>query len=268
MFGNDPDYGHRSVAQLSSRKLARISTLVAVFAATLVSLGSTAHAATPAAPTTVVTAIAELPVHEKATSVAQVKPTSYTVQPGDVLSRIASRFCGTASAYRSIGAASGITNLDLIYPGQVVTLKCTGGVAAPAPKVTPRVRAKVAAKTASVAIGGSIGAVISYAEAQVGKRYVWAAAGPNSFDCSGLVMAAFARAGVKLPHQSGGIAGLGRPVSGALQAGDVLFLSDKSGHVYHVILYVGNGQIVEAADESQGVIKHGIYKYSFARRLM
>jgi cell wall-associated NlpC family hydrolase len=80
-------------------------------------------------------------------------------------------------------------------------------------------------------------------------------------------MAAYARIGIKLPHQSGGQAGYGRPVTGALQPGDLLFLSGRGG-VYHVIVYVGGGQIVEAASPGQGVVKHGLYPYSFARRIV
>jgi cell wall-associated NlpC family hydrolase len=251
----------------------RLAAALTVAASLLVA--SPAHAATTAPPAEV----AAFPVSVDRSSVngnldligltpsfaAQTLPASYVVQRGDTLSRIAARFCGTSSAYRSIGAASGIGNFDLIYPGQRLVLKCSGAVTAP--KAAPKAAPKLRAQTASVAVSGSASGAVSFALAQVGKRYVWGTAGPSSYDCSGLVMAAFARIGIRLPHQSGGIAGYGRPVSGPLQPGDVLFLSGRGG-VYHVMIYAGSGQIVEAASPGQGVIKHAIYPYSFARRLI
>ena len=49
---------------------------------------------------------------------------AYTVASGDTLSRISARFCGTSSDYLSLAGASGITNPNLIYPGQTIKLKC------------------------------------------------------------------------------------------------------------------------------------------------
>lgn len=241
----------------------RSASLLAAVTVAGVLLASPAHAATTANPPAEVAALSvvDLPT-------AVVAPSTYVVQRGDTLTRIAARYCGNPAAYRSIGAASGIGNFDLIYPGQHLTLKCTGGVRAPERKAIRPTPAVVHAQTASVAVSGPGSRAVSYALAQVGKRYVWGTAGPNSYDCSGLLVAAFARAGVSLPHQSGAIARYGRPVSGPLQPGDVLFLSDRKGNVYHVILYAGAGQIVEAASPGQGVIKHAVYPYSFARRLV
>lgn len=80
------------------------------------------------------------------------------------------------------------------------------------------------ATTASpVQASGSLAAVVRFALAQVGDRYVWGASGPDSWDCSGLIMKAFAQIGIRLPHQSGGIAARGRTVpQSQLRAGDVL----------------------------------------------
>ncbi|HEX8344791.1 MAG TPA: NlpC/P60 family protein, partial [Actinoplanes sp.] len=58
-----------------------------------------------------------------------------------------------------------------------------------------------------------MGAVLAYARAQVGKRYSSGGAGPHTFDCSGLTMRAYARAGYRLPHSSGGQAARARTVS-------------------------------------------------------
>ena len=57
---------------------------------------------------------------------------TYTVRPGDSLSQISARFCGTAADYPSLAAASGIANPNLIFPGQSITLNCHAAVPAPA----------------------------------------------------------------------------------------------------------------------------------------
>jgi cell wall-associated NlpC family hydrolase len=94
--------------------------------------------------------------------------------------------------------------------------------------------------------GGTAGASVAIAAAmsKIGSPYKWAAAGPNSFDCSGLVMWAWAQAGRSLPHSSAAMWSSTRHVSlGALQPGDLIFY----GHpVHHVALYIGGGTIVHA----------------------
>ncbi|WP_327010845.1 NlpC/P60 family protein [Dactylosporangium sp. NBC_01737] len=95
---------------------------------------------------------------------------------------------------------------------------------------------------------GAAGTVVSFALAQVGKGYVYATSGPNTYDCSGLVAAAYARVGIKLPHQSEQIAARGRRVpSGQWMPGDVIHTSG------HVAIYIGGGKMVEAANPSSGV---------------
>lgn len=95
---------------------------------------------------------------------------------------------------------------------------------------------------------GAAGTVVNFALAQVGTPYVYGAAGPGSYDCSGLVMAAYARVGIKLPHQSEQIAARGRQVpAGQWQPGDVIHFPG------HVAIYIGGGKMVEAANPSAGV---------------
>lgn len=105
--------------------------------------------------------------------------------------------------------------------------------------------------------------VIAFALAQLGKPYRWAAAGPSSYDCSGLVMTAFSRIGVKLPHFTGAIIGIGRAISRvALQRGDVLFPSRS-----HVAIYLGSGKIIHAPQPGEVVKISSIYSFYAARRL-
>jgi cell wall-associated NlpC family hydrolase len=86
--------------------------------------------------------------------------------------------------------------------------------------------------------------VVNTALAQRGKPYVWAAAGPGSYDCSGLVMYAFAAAGIRLPHNAEMQAAAGQRISASqLAPGDLIFYYSPIGHVG---IYIGNGQMVHA----------------------
>jgi cell wall-associated NlpC family hydrolase len=108
-------------------------------------------------------------------------------------------------------------------------------VAAPAPAPAP----------VAAANGSAVQAAMNTALGQVGDAYVWGAAGPNAFDCSGLMQYAYAAAGVSLPHSSRMQSQLGAPVSrGQLQPGDLLFYFSP---VSHVGMYIGNGQMVHAS---------------------
>ena len=113
-----------------------------------------------------------------------------------------------------------------------------------------------AAPAASAPASGRAAAAVRYAMAQVGKSYVYGAAGPSAFDCSGLTMMAWAQAGVGLPHSSGAQMGSGTPVSQSeLQPGDLVFYYSP---VSHVGMYIGNGQIVNALNPGAGVGVSGV----------
>ena len=107
---------------------------------------------------------------------------------------------------------------------------------------------------------------MAYAKAQLGEPYVRNAAGPNSWDCSGLTMMAWGSVGVSLPHSSRQQFGRGRSVAKSdLQSGDlVFFYSDIS----HVGLYAGNGQVIHAPRPGKSVeyIKMSYMPYAGARR--
>jgi peptidoglycan DL-endopeptidase CwlO len=84
---------------------------------------------------------------------------------------------------------------------------------------------------------------VAYAYAQIGKPYEWGATGPDSFDCSGLVMAAWASAGLTIPRDTfEQWAGLPHIPVSQMQPGD-LIIYDGEGHV---AMYVGNGYIIDA----------------------
>jgi cell wall-associated NlpC family hydrolase len=93
-------------------------------------------------------------------------------------------------------------------------------------------------------------AALHDAESQIGKPYEWGAAGPDRYDCSGLVMWSYGRVGVHLDHWTGDQWNEGAHVSrSALRPGDLVFFayntSDPST-IHHVGMYVGNGQMVDA----------------------
>jgi cell wall-associated NlpC family hydrolase len=91
---------------------------------------------------------------------------------------------------------------------------------------------------------GAAQVAVDTALAQLGDPYVWAAAGPDAFDCSGLTQYAYAAAGVSLPHSSEAQYTMGTPVSRAdLQPGDLVFFYSPPSHVG---MYIGNGQMVHA----------------------
>ncbi len=93
---------------------------------------------------------------------------------------------------------------------------------------------------------------VEYALAQVGDNYVAGASGPNSFDCSGLTLAAWRSAGVSLPHYSYSQYSSIRHISRSeLRPGDLLFYFGGSAH--HVTIYVGGGMMVSASNPHDGV---------------
>jgi cell wall-associated NlpC family hydrolase len=97
----------------------------------------------------------------------------------------------------------------------------------------------------------SIVAVITFALAQLGKPYAYGTAGPSSYDCSGLVQAAYATVGVKLPRTTFDQVKTGTPVYGTnqLQPGDLLFIPGTDGTPQapgHVGMYLGDGLLIQA----------------------
>ena len=112
------------------------------------------------------------------------------------------------------------------------------------------------------------GRAVMAAMTRIGDDYVWAMSGPTTFDCSGLVIWAFAQAGVSgLPHSSQTLATMGTAVSQAnLQIGDLVFF----GHpVHHVGFYVGNGYMLDAPETGEVVKIQPLWptEYEGARRL-
>ena len=108
-------------------------------------------------------------------------------------------------------------------------------------------------------------AAIAYARDQIGKPYQWGADGPSSFDCSGLTMRAWAQGGVSLPHFS--VAQYEQSAKVAItdvRPGDLVFFSSGSDYrsIYHVGLYIGDGQMIEAPYTGEDVRISSIWRSS------
>ena len=172
--------------------------------------------------------LAEVSAAAEEAATAQARAEAATAEARETLEEIRERqrdleaqIADFEEQYAALSAAEQ-TQVDQAHSGTAV--------AVPAPAAAPSGAAQVAVDTAM---------------AQIGDPYVWAAAGPDAFDCSGLTQYAYAAAGVSLPHSSSMQSQLGTPVSvSELQPGDLVFFYSP---VSHVGMYIGNGQMVHAA---------------------
>ena len=157
---------------------------------------------------------------------------TYTVVKNDSLSGIASKAKVSLSSFMAV---NGFKKTSVIVPGQVVKL--------------PE-GAKVTAVSAPT-IPSRLQVVLDFAKAQVGKPYAFGKAGPTSYDCSGLTMAAFAQVKVSLPHQSLSQSKIGTAIdwkSTGVQAGDLVFTfsSKNKSQISHVGIAISATQWIEA----------------------
>lgn len=158
-------------------------------------------------------AAAAQPAAAPATLAPAVSSLTYTVANGDFLAGIAARYKVKLS---DLLAVNKLKPTSLILPG----LK----LAMPVGAVEPAAAAPLVESTA-----GPAGVVVAFAYAQIGKPYRFFSDGPDTFDCSGLVKAAYAQIGMTLIHQSAAQAGYGTAVDiwggGKIQAGDLVFMA-------------------------------------------
>ncbi|MGH3305900.1 MAG: C40 family peptidase, partial [Streptosporangiaceae bacterium] len=103
----------------------------------------------------------------------------------------------------------------------------------------------------------SAAAATAIALRQIGKPYMWGAAGPNAYDCSGLVHAAYAAAGILIARTTFGWRQDGPQVPLAqIQPGDLLFYPGSDGtpaNPGHVVMYLGGGQVIQAPQTGEDV---------------
>lgn len=120
-----------------------------------------------------------------------------------------------------------------------------GGALAPPIDGVPPIDSAAAEALPPAGGGSGNAAVVQAALTRIGSPYVWGGSGPNTFDCSGLIMWAFQQTGKSLPHSSQALATGGQPVAREdLQPGDIVtFYSDVS----HAGIYIGDGMMVHAS---------------------
>lgn len=171
---------------------------------------------------------------------------SYVVKAGDALSLIAWRNGVRLSALLE---ANGLSVTSLILPGQRLqlpaatrTVPATTTNSSAAPRST---------STTSTQQGRSVQAMVAHAVAQVGAPYKFFSAGPDTFDCSGLVVAAFRKVGVSVPHQSRALARTGTSVDWRrtpISAGDLVFTSatNDPDMITHVGIAIDSKRWVQA----------------------
>jgi cell wall-associated NlpC family hydrolase len=110
--------------------------------------------------------------------------------------------------------------------------------------------------------------VAAYAKKYVGKDYIWGAAGPNAFDCSGFTMYIYSKFGVSMPHNSRSQYSYGSAVGkGGLSPGDILFFNTYSS-ISHVGIYVGGGSFVHAANSRTGVVISSLSEGYYSKRFV
>ena len=120
-----------------------------------------------------------------------------------------------------------------------------------------------ALSSATTASFGAAAVAVSYALAQLGTPYLWGGDGPGGFDCSGLVQAAYAAAGIQLPRTAQEQYDAGPPVPAGrpLQPGDLVFFGPDLAHVDHVGILVNATQMVDAP-HTGAVVRVEPYRWS------
>lgn len=216
--------------------------------------GAKLPAAAPATPAPSTTA----PSTTGPTTTAPAGAAAYVVRSGDSLYRIADRLGVTLQALLD---ANRIQKTSVIYPGMRLTVPAGGHLPTETPTATPVTPASGTPGTSS-----RVQKVLDFAMAQLGKPYVFNMAGPDSFDCSGLTMAAYAEIGISLPHYSGAQVVYGRAVdwrTEAIRPGDLVFLERTigSGAINHVAIATGATTWVHAP-RTGDVVRTGAISFS------
>lgn len=169
-----------------------------------------------------------------------------------------------ASVAAAVLATSTPTDAPLSRAPGSASVEAMAAVPA-APAAAPTVTAEVARVAAARNTARST--AVRRALTKVGAPYRWGAAGPNAFDCSGLVSWAYSGSGVALPRSSRAMAGVGKRVSRSeLRPGDLVFFYRP---ISHVGIYVGNGRIVHASTKKSPVKVSDMSRMRFttARRI-
>ncbi|WP_404786052.1 C40 family peptidase [Streptomyces pristinaespiralis] len=122
-------------------------------------------------------------------------------------------------------------------------------------------RTTLSASASTGTATGSAATVVAFLKAQLGDAYIMGATGPNAWDCSSLVQAAYRTVGIDLPRVSQDQSLAGTQVGTSnLQVGDILYWGG-AGSAYHTGVYIGDGKYLDAANPSKGVVIQDLSGY-------
>lgn len=217
---------------------------------------TTANTASVATTTPVQTNTAA-PVQQATASVAQPAQQTATTTVSAKTNYVQTN---TAATTKQVSTASTQSNTTYTAPAQNNTAaKPAQQQAQPTQQASSQAATTQTAKPQASTQSNSSTAqtVVSAAQSQIGKPYVWGATGPNAYDCSGLVQYAYSQAGKNVGRTTYQQAGAGQHISvSQAQAGDILMWGD-----YHDAIYVGNNQYVHAPQPGQNVTQASISSY-------
>jgi cell wall-associated NlpC family hydrolase len=175
--------------------------------------------------------------------------------PGDAIPS-AARFLAANGATTNVRAALFAYNHSASYVNEVL-----GWAARYARDGAQLTAAETSSACAAADLGplpaGVAGKVITFAEQQIGKPYVFGATGPDAFDCSGLTMMAYRAAGLDIPRTSQEQWAFGRRIpASAVQPGDLVFFAGSDGTMTspgHVGVVAGHGMMIDAPHTGEDV---------------
>ncbi len=178
--------------------------------------------------------------------------TFYTVRAGDTIASVASDHHITISKLKKTNTLSSRQKLTigskLKIPDQSIPL------------------------SQILALVNSAGPVLKEARKHLGKKYVWAANGPKTFDCSGFTCYVSKKNGVRLPRTSVRQAEVGKKVTRVqLKAGDLIFFDtskERKGIVNHVGIYIGGGNFIHASSGANKVVISSLNQNFYKQRFM
>jgi peptidoglycan DL-endopeptidase CwlO len=160
-------------------------------------------------------------------------------------------------------AAAAIPPAPVAVP--VVKAKPKAAVKSAKPAVKSVKKQTVEVAPVAVPESGRAAAVVAFVKSIVGRPYVYGAAGPSGYDCSGVIVAAYRRLGINLPHKASAFYGVGRAVPRSqLQPGDILIMDGGR----HAGIYIGGGKMVHAPKPGRRVEIAAIWSFSAARRIV
>lgn len=178
---------------------------------------------------------------------------TYKVQSGDYLSKIASKFGTTVEKIKQLNGLQS----NMIHVGQVLKVSGT----ATTPNKPSGGTIQVGKPTANA------GSLISNAKKFIGVPYVWAGSNPNGFDCSGYIYYTFNMSGKSIPRVNAkGYHSLATPVSNPSPGDIVFFAGTYTSGISHLGIYLGNGQFIHAGNDGVEIssLNQGYWKNHFS----